>query len=87
MSGSMAPDPPVRAARPSHYLRFVLIIAIGFLWIFPPHGVPGEPIPPEEDEAAAAKERYCIHGHPADILLEDGTYICEFGHEAWESDE
>ena len=85
MSGSMAPDPPVRAARPGHYLRFALIMAIGFLWNFPTHGVPGEPPPPEQEEEV--KERRCIHGHPANTLLPDGTYACKSGHEAWESDE
>jgi len=86
MSGSIMPEPPVRTARPGPYLRFALVMAIGFLWSFPTHGVPGEPppLPPPEE---AAKKRHCIHGHPADTLLEDGTYACEFGHEAWESDE
>ncbi len=83
MSGSMAPDPPVRTASPGPYLRFALIMAIGFLWNFPTQGVPGEPPPPEEE----AKERYCILGHPANTLLPDGTHVCKFGHEAWESDE
>lgn len=31
MSGSMAPDPPVRTARRGHYLRFGLIIGIGLI--------------------------------------------------------
>jgi hypothetical protein len=83
MSGSMAPDPPVRTARSGPYLCFALIMAIGLLWKFPPHGVPGEPPPPEEE----VKERHCIHGHLADRLQLDGTYTCKFGHEAWESDE
>ncbi len=81
MSGSMAPDPPVRTASPGFYLRAGLIIAIGFLWTnLNPIGLPGPEDRPSED----AKERHCIFDHPADIRLPDGTYTCEFGHEAWE---
>jgi hypothetical protein len=81
MSGSMAPGPPVRRASPGYYVRFGLIIAIGFLWTnFNPIDLPGPEDRPSED----AKERYCIFGHPADVRQSDGTYTCEFGHKAWE---
>jgi hypothetical protein len=86
MSGSMAPDPPVTAARPGHYLRFVLIIAIGFLWTTAgPQGLPGRPTRPSENKNEEVKKRFCRRGHPADTLLSDGrTYTCECGHIAWE---
>ena len=84
MSGSMAPDPPVREARLGRYLRFGLIIAIGFLWInLDPIPLPG----PEGRPSGDTKKRQCIFDHPADIRQQDGTYTCEFGHKAWEPKE
>jgi hypothetical protein len=81
MSGSMAPDPPVAGARGGLFLRFGLIIAIGFLWtVNNPRPPPGEPDSPTE----TAKVSKCRFGHPANILLDDGTYVCRDGHEAVE---
>ena len=42
MSGSKAPDPPVRTARHGYYLGFGLIMAIGLILAgSAPHGMPG----------------------------------------------
>jgi hypothetical protein len=88
MSGSMVPGPPVRTASPGYYLRFALIIAMGFLWnTVNPQSMPGQPIRPSEEMKDEVKERHCIFGHLADIRQSDGTYTCKLGHEAWESEE
>jgi hypothetical protein len=84
MSGSVVPGPPVRTARLGYYVRFGLVIAIGFLWTnHYPIPLPGSEGRPNEE----AKERHCLFDHPADIRQSDGTYTCEIGHKAWEPEE
>lgn len=75
MSGSMAPDPPVRTARRGHYLRLGLIMAIGFILArYVLRGVPGEPPGP------GGKPIICDECGEIAGKRPDGKYVCGNGH-------
>jgi hypothetical protein len=74
MSSSMAPGPPVTGARRGLRLRFGLVIAIGFIWVYGPRrGMAGE------SGRDGGKAQFCECGKPG-YMLEDGSYACEDGH-------
>jgi hypothetical protein len=74
MSGSMAPGPPVTGAGRGLYLRFGLVMGIGFVCIYGSgHRMAGEP------GRDGGKAQLCECGEPA-YMLEDGSYACENGH-------
>ena len=73
MSGSMAPDPPVRTAGPSHYLRFGLVMTIGLILASgAPHGLPGT------GAQGSGKTITCRCGKVAG-QRPDGKYVCADG--------
>jgi hypothetical protein len=74
MPGSMVPDPPVRAAKHGHYLRFGLIIAIGLIWAQnSPHGLPGTP-------GGNGGSVRCPHCGERGHWVPGGWYLCKNKH-------
>jgi len=75
MSGSMAPDPPGRAARRGGYLRFGLIIAIGLIGAqSSPHGLPGTP------SGGGGEPFYCPYCDEPGSNLPGGWHRCKNKH-------
>lgn len=71
MSGSMAPDPPVREARLGRYLRFGLIIAISLIWTNSgARGLPGTP------GGGSGEPLYCPHCGELGRKLAGALYKC-----------
>lgn len=74
MSGSKAPDPPVRTARRGYYLGFGLIMAIGLILAgSAPRGMPGS------RHRGDGNTILCYCGLNAG-RMPDGTYACADGH-------
>ena len=72
MSGSIAPDPPDRAARRGSYLRSCLVISIGLIWTH--GGARGLPGPPRGE---SVKCPYC---RKRGEYIAGGSYVCKNKH-------
>jgi len=71
MSGSMAPDPPVREARLSRYLRFGLVMAISLVWTSSgARGLPGTP------RGGSSEPLYCPRCGELGRKLAGALYKC-----------
>src|SRR5690242_6463393 len=74
MSGSMAPDPPVRAARRGLRLRFALVVATSLIWVQSSSRGQAGPPRPGSDQTIL-----CHCGEVAG-KLPNGKYACTNGH-------